>query len=484
MGVGSTMEHQLQRLRLAGLFAAITGCFLVYSLIQERLMTLGFGPERERFRHSLFIILVNRLVACAVAAAALGLLGKSLQPAAPAALFAVPSVANVLGSASQYEALKYVSFPLQALAKCAKTVPVMIWGLLLGGRRYDRIDYSCAFTVTSGCALFVLTGSIAAPQLEQSRHAAQRLAAGAATAAGGGAVARNTGPFAVAAAAGTAAAGAGGSWLAYGLLLLGAFLLFDGLTSTTQDKLFAQYDMHSCNQLLWVSVWSAGISLAFLVAGGQLWPAMSFVLRHPSALVYILLLSAVSTAVQLFIFYTIQQYGALHFALIMTIRQFLSIVLSCLVFNHELSPSQWVGTALVIGGLLARGMHRGGLDRTSALAKAKGGSGAAVNGSGASPKLRHAGSGSSKALLLPLSTIPVIRQASDGLMCGDAVAAAAAAKKDDAMAIAVDVQAGALASAQQDGGGSASAHVRSPSPVGSGGGGPSVATRRKALEMG
>lgn len=85
-------------------------------------MTLGFGPERERFRHSLFIILVNRLVAVAVAAAALSLLGKSLQPGAPLALFAVPSVANVLGSASQYEALKYVSFPLQALAKCAKTV--------------------------------------------------------------------------------------------------------------------------------------------------------------------------------------------------------------------------------------------------------------------------------------------------------------------------------------------------------------------------
>ena len=44
---------------------------------------------------------------------------------------------------------------------------------------------------------------------------------------------------------------------------------------------------------------------------------------------------------QLFIFYTIQQYGALHFALIMTLRQFLSIVLSCLVFSHDLSASQW-----------------------------------------------------------------------------------------------------------------------------------------------
>ncbi len=45
--------------------------------------------------------------------------------------------------------------------------------------------------------------------------------------------------------------------------------------------------------------------------------------------------------VQLFIFFTIQQYGALHFALIMTIRQFLSIVLSCLVFSHNLSAPQW-----------------------------------------------------------------------------------------------------------------------------------------------
>lgn len=139
-----------------------------------------------------------------------------------------------------------------------------------------------------------------------------------------------------------------------------------------------------------------------------------------------------------------------------------------------------VGTALVIGGLLARGMHRGSLDRTSA--KAKGGGAAAANGSVASPGPRRTGSGTYKSLLLPL-TIPVIQQASDGALAGDAVAAAA--KKDDAMAIAVDVQAGALASAQQDGGGSsASAYVRSPSPVGNAGGGPSVAMRRKALEVG
>jgi adenosine 3'-phospho 5'-phosphosulfate transporter B2 len=121
-GGGDAAHHRRHQLRLAGLFLAITGCFLVYSLIQERLMTLGFGPQHERFEYSLFIILVNRLVCCAVAAAALSLAGSTLQPTAPLALFSVPSLANVLGSASQYEALKYVSFPLQALAKCAKTV--------------------------------------------------------------------------------------------------------------------------------------------------------------------------------------------------------------------------------------------------------------------------------------------------------------------------------------------------------------------------
>ncbi|PSC69081.1 adenosine 3-phospho 5-phosphosulfate transporter 1 isoform A [Micractinium conductrix] len=434
--------------------------------LRERLMTLGFGPERERFRHSLFIILVNRLVAVAVAAAALSLLGKSLQPGAPLALFAVPSVANVLGSASQYEALKYVSFPLQALAKCAKTVPVMAWGLLLGGRRYDTVDYGCALTVTFGCALFVLTGSIAAPQQLHARDAASAVAAAAAARGGSGG---DAGPMAAALAGALAGPSESAGWMAYGLLLLGAFLLFDGLTSTAQDKLFAQYDMHSCSQLLWVSVWSAGISLGLLLAGGQLWPAIFFVVRHPSAMGYILMLSAVSTAVQLFIFYTIQRYGALHFALIMTLRQFLSIILSCLVFSHDLSPWQWIGTALVIGGLMARGMHRGGLERTSAVHRSK--TPTAMGGGGA-PRRAAAASGAAS-LLLPLTTIPVIAQLAPEAAA--AVAAAAAAAKKDASSIAVDVQAGSLASSLSESGSGGALGARSPHAA-------RGAARRKASE--
>ena len=43
----------------------------------------------------------------------------------------------------------------------------------------------------------------------------------------------------------------------------------------------------------------------------------------------------------LFISYTIKTFGSLVFATIMTTRQFLSILLSCLLFAHPLSAGQW-----------------------------------------------------------------------------------------------------------------------------------------------
>lgn len=66
----------------------------------------------------------------------------------------------------------------------------------------------------------------------------------------------------------------------------------------SQDRLFSKYPMHSCNQLLWVTAWSAGFSLTALVTGGQLAPAVAFVGQHPACLGLILGLSALSTSAQ------------------------------------------------------------------------------------------------------------------------------------------------------------------------------------------
>jgi drug/metabolite transporter (DMT)-like permease len=207
----------------------------------------------------------------------------------------------------------------------------MAWSWITQTRRYYANDYLSAATVTLGCVLFVLTGDITAP-----------------TKSSGTSDSSSSAPAL--------------SFTAVGLALLAVFMIFDGLTCTSQDKLFSSFDMHSCNQLLYTAAWSAALSAGFLVLSGQIHGAIHFILRHPDSLWLMLLQSAVSTAVQLFIVFTIKQYGALNFALMMTLRQFLSIVLSCLVFQHELSTWQWLGTVFVIGGLVIRSLDKAATD--------------------------------------------------------------------------------------------------------------------------
>jgi adenosine 3'-phospho 5'-phosphosulfate transporter B2 len=79
--------------------------------------------------------------------------------------------------------------------------------------------------------------------------------------------------------------------------------------------------------------------------------AIQFIKDHPEALNDVLILSAASTCGQLCILYTIREFGALLFATIMTTRQFLSILLSCIIFMHPLTALQWLGTGLVFASL-------------------------------------------------------------------------------------------------------------------------------------
>lgn len=65
---------------------------------------------------------------------------------------------NVVATFCQYEALKYVSFPVQTLGKCAKMIPVMIWGTLVNQKSYKGKDYFIALMITGGCVLFAMTG--------------------------------------------------------------------------------------------------------------------------------------------------------------------------------------------------------------------------------------------------------------------------------------------------------------------------------------
>ena len=88
-------------------------------------------------------------------------------------------------------------------------------------------------------------------------------------------------------------------------------------------------------------MFSTALSLVAAITTGQLVPPILFVLRHPSALWWILALSMSSAVVQIVISFTIKRFGAVVFATIMTTRQFFSVLLSCIVFRTPLTYGQW-----------------------------------------------------------------------------------------------------------------------------------------------
>lgn len=123
-------------------------------------------------------------------------------------------------------------------------IPVMIWGTIIMRKSYTFVDYGMAVAITAGCTMFVITGDVSS-----SRHHS------------------------------SAAADLGMGSGTLGAILMVGYLAFDGFTSTFQDKLFKGYEMSMFNQILYVNLVSASMSLAGLLLSSQLFSSIAFVLR-------------------------------------------------------------------------------------------------------------------------------------------------------------------------------------------------------------
>ncbi len=63
-----------------------------------------------------------------------------------------------MSSWCQYEALKFISFPTQVLAKASKIIPVMIMSWFVSNKKYEKHEYFVAVLISFGMVLF-LSGS-------------------------------------------------------------------------------------------------------------------------------------------------------------------------------------------------------------------------------------------------------------------------------------------------------------------------------------
>jgi len=278
---------------------------LVYGVLQERIMSIEY--DGELFAFSVFLVLCNRIAAVIFSMGMALYKGEELSPKAPIWKYLIISFSNVYASTCQYEALKYVSFAVQMLCKSFKMMPVMIWGMIIVGKRYGLRDWSVALAVTLGSTEFMMTGPTSASSTESNSM--------------------------------------------YGFFFLFAFLTLDGLTSTMQEKLFKEHNVSKYNQMSYVNGLSSLTSLATLVVAGQLFPALAFGTRHPSFWTDAAVLSASAVSGQFFIFSQVKEFGALVFAATMNVRQVLSIILSYIQYNNPITALQIVGLLVIFGAL-------------------------------------------------------------------------------------------------------------------------------------
>lgn len=296
---------------LAFCFTGLMGAYLVWGLLQEKIMTQNYvmlDGTLIKFNDSQFLVFINRSLAFLVA---LGRLLCTRQPlvGAPLYKFSYCSVTNIVSAWCQYEALKYVSFPTQVLSKSCKVIPVMLMGKLISRNKYELYEYVTAVMISIGMVLFMF-GSHDDYTLSTVTTMS-------------------------------------------GLTLLALYMLCDSFTSSWQGALFTRYSCTSLQMLCGVNLFSCALTAAALAQHNTTIHSLRL-LQHPVFAMDCLLLSASSAVGQLLIYRTIARFGAVVFTIIMTLRQAVSILLSCLVYGHHISPGGGTGVFLVFGAALLR----------------------------------------------------------------------------------------------------------------------------------
>ena len=323
-------------LRFFCCFAGLQISFLLWGIMQERIIKYSYGSDDEtfNFKNSQFLVLSNRFAGLILSVALILIFNQrgcsrrcsffskisSIDEIAPIFVCSYSSLSNVFSSWFQYESLKYVSFATQLLAKSSKSVFVMLVGRVVSNKRYTVIEYVAVSIIAMGLYFFSDIGEA----VNSSKLAKMTV---------------TTLP---------------------GIICLLCYLLTDSFTSTWQDSLLKAHKMSSIALMCATNVYSCLFTLASLIEQGQVGETFTQVFENFDLALHISLLSLASAIGQLFIFYTIDTYGALVFSLIMTMRQVISIVLSSILFSHTMSLRNVVGVSLIFFALFLQQFYKMG----------------------------------------------------------------------------------------------------------------------------
>ncbi|KAH6624972.1 UAA transporter family-domain-containing protein, partial [Chaetomium sp. MPI-SDFR-AT-0129] len=322
----------------------IYASFLTWAYLQEKLTTTTYttsGPDSspERFKFPVFLLTIQSLFA-SLGGKLFSVLTTPRGQPVPALIpsrdilppLLLVAFTNALAAPFGYAALAHIDYITYILAKSCKLLPVMALHITVFRKRYPLYKYLVVAAVTCGVAVFTLhSGS--GHKKKASTHSGQT---------------------------------------AWGMLLLGINLLFDGLTNSTQDYIFTNWrgytgpQMMAANNLLgsvltggylvlspWLVRTGLGEWFGMDVSGsaGELEAALGFLARHPTVWRDVLGFALCGCVGQVFIFHTLSTFSSVLLVTVTVTRKMFTMILSVVAFGHRLSQMQWLGVGLVFGGI-------------------------------------------------------------------------------------------------------------------------------------
>lgn len=222
--------------------AGIYACYLAYGIFQETLYKVQ--EDGSVFAATAFLMMfqcvVNALLSLVVDAY------KTAGDKDQWKWIGTLTSKEVVGTSIVYvsamymsnEALQYVSYPTQALAKSCKMIPVLIGRVFINGERYGWMKYVCVLLMTIGIAMFQMWGG----KKKGGSHGAAPVE------------------------------GFGGE--GYGMFLLVISLVFDGIGGPFQEKLKGMH-LSNTQQIVVNNVWAAALMMLVSLFYGEFWSAVS-----------------------------------------------------------------------------------------------------------------------------------------------------------------------------------------------------------------
>lgn len=226
-----------------------------------------------------------------------------------------------------FAALSYISYPAMVLGKSCKLVPVMIMNVLLYRRKFAPHKYLVVFMVTAGITIFMGLGDEKTSKVSKTKSASHASV--------------------------------------IGIVYLIINLLLDGAVNSTQDEIFSRYKITGQQMMFWINI-TCTLLTSFLSIlplpyvpvihpsmdnRTELAGAVAFIWSHPSIISPLAQFAFTGALGQLFIFETLQHFGSLTLVTITLTRKMFTMLLSVIVYRHELSLGQWLGAAVVFAGI-------------------------------------------------------------------------------------------------------------------------------------